>query len=258
MYGPHQKPPFHRAADDLERKPPEYLLYTQAQSHKFRGFPAASDQTFGEMKAAYYGMVSQIYWQVGLIVAQLQQQGLAEDALIVFTSDHGMPAKGPFLLDCMLQVPLLIAGPGVAAGRTVSELVEEVDLFPTISSFCDLELPPWLQGQDLSQALAGQEARAPAPRERIYAEAIDKKCIRTSDWKYIHYPGKAYGELYDLRRDPHELYNLFADQSHQVARMRAEFYQLLDDTEETIHPSYDRFEGVDPRTGTPLTHYHVW
>ena len=255
MYNPNDVPPFRRAEDDIAKKPPEYALYFKAAHHKYRGFDRASDATFRKMKAAYYGMVSQIDWQVGLIMDALEQKGVADETIVVFLSDHGeflgdhgIPAKAPFLLDCMLQVPCFIAVPG-RAGRTCDALVESVDLFPTLAQLAGVDAPECVQGVDLSPLMQGEQA---AVRETVFAEAVDKRCIRTCEWKYIHYPAKPYGELYNLSDDPFELDNLYDAQPQQRNEMQRAFYAHMDATEDFIHPRYDRFS--DEQT----THYMTW
>jgi arylsulfatase len=264
MYDPDEVPPFHRADDDIELKPPEYGLYFQEPTHKYHGFANASERTFREMKAAYYGMVSQLDWQLGLTLDALRERGLAENTIVVFTcdhgeflGDHGIPAKAPFLLDCMLHVPCIVSGPGIGSGQTRAELIESVDLFPTIARLAGYEAPEWVQGRDVTPLL-GEEAADFAPREAIYAEAVDKRCVRTGEWKYIHYPGKPYGELYHVSEDPHELRNLWDEEPTVRQRMRDLYYRILDETEDTRHPKYQRFGGIDPETGKEITHYLTW
>jgi len=260
MYDPDALPPFRRDPDDISSKPPEYGLYFQAEDHKFRGFAEASETTFRAMKAAYYGMVSQIDWQVGLLLDRLDEMGRSDDTIVVFLSDHGellgdhgIPAKAPFLLDCMLHVPCLVRIPGQDSGDR-NALAESIDLFPTLCGLAGIDTPDCVQGQDLAPVLAGGEEF----RELIFAEAVDKRCIRTKDWKYIHYPTKPYGELYDLREDPHELKNLFSERPEKVREMRDRFYACMDATEDFRNPKYQRFTGTDPKTGGDLTHYLTW
>ena len=264
MYSPGDVPPFRRRREDIGKKPVEYRLYCQCREHKYRGFEQASEQTFREMKAAYYGMVSQIDSQVGRVLETLRTRGLDRNTIVVLTSDHGeflgdhgIPAKAPFLLDCMLHVPLLLRLPS-CPGRDVDELVESVDLFPTLARLTGLDVPAWVQGQDLSPLADGVGHSGFQPREAVYAEMVDKKCVRTREWKYIHYPGKDYGELYDVRADPHELDNLFAQRPEKVADMQALYHRVLDATEDTVHPTYQRFSGLDPATGRDVTHYLTW
>jgi len=265
MYDPAHVPPFHQAAGDIAGKPPEYRLYFETPDHKYRGFPDAPEEAFREMKAAYYGMVSQLDWQLGLTLDALETHGLAENTIVVFTSDHGeflgdhgIPAKAPFLLDCMLHVPLIVRAPGAPQGASRPEPVESVDLFSTMARLAGLEPPAWVQGRDLCPSIWGQGSRDDAPRTAIYAEAVDKRCIRTAEWKYIHYPGKPYGELYHLTSDPYELENLYAQEAGIRKEMREAYYDTLDETEDFKHPSYQRFTGTDSETGQEITHYHTW
>ncbi|MDP6775586.1 MAG: sulfatase-like hydrolase/transferase [Candidatus Latescibacteria bacterium] len=264
MYDPDSVPPFHRSADDLEKKPAEYRLYFDAETHKYRGFRDASDETFRGMKAAYYGMVSQLDWQLGLILDTLKERDLEEDTIVVFLSDHGeflgdhcIPAKAPFLLDCMLHVPCILRIPGGRRGVSVDDLTESVDLFPALASLTGLETPECVQGQNLSPAVTSGQGAYQA-RDLVYAEAVDKRCIRTRDWKLIHYPGKPWGELYHLADDPHELNNVYDERPDVRDRMRLDLYRLLDETEDFRHPGYSRFTGRDPESGEEITHYLTW
>jgi len=265
MYRADEVPPFHRSVDDLKKKPVEYRLYFQAESHKYYHFSQASEQTFREMKAAYYGTVSQIDWQLGQVLQALQDRGLADNTIVVFTSDHGeflgdhgIPAKAPFLLDCMLRVPCLICAPqGIRKGVVTDELTESVDLYPTLCRLAGLEVPEWVQGRDLTPLLAG-DSRAFHSRTAVYAEAVDKRCLRTRDWKLIHYPTKPYGELYHLTEDPYELNNLYDELPDVRERMTLDYYHHLDAIEDFKHPSYSRFTGTDPATGQQVTHYLTW
>ena len=261
MYDPDTMPPFQQAKDDIAKKPPEYGLYFKAEHHKYRGFDQASDETFRKMKAAYYGMVSQIDWQVGLILETLKKKGVADNTIVVFLSDHGefmgdhgIPAKAPFLLDCMLHIPCLIAVPGRDAGDC-DALIETVDLFPTLAHLAGIDAPECVQGLDLVPVMDGEIAEV---RDTVFAEAVDKRCIRTREWKYIHYPNKDYGELYNLLDDPHELNNLYDELPEKREEMKQAFYVHMDATEDFIHPKYDRFTGENLQTGDSVTHYMTW
>ncbi len=262
MYNPDRVPGFHKSDDDLARKPYEYTMYFETDNHKYRGFPDASEQTFREMKAAFYGMVSQLDWALGLFLDCLEQRGMADNTVIVFTSDHGeflgdhgIPAKAPFLLDCMLHVPCIYRGPGVPHAVRSDELTESVDIFPTLCGLAGIDTPAQVQGKDCAVLLSD----SPAPlRDAVYAEAVDKKCVRTGKWKYIHYPGKPYGELYDVQADPHELRNLYDEMPDVRARLLEVFRSVIDRTEDFRHPRYQWITATHPRTGEEVTHYHTW
>jgi len=266
MYNPNDMPAFHKTEDDLKKKPIEYTLYLQAENHKFFPFADAPEQTFYEMKAAYYGMVSQIDWQLGLVLCMLKEQGLEDNTIVLFTSDHGeflgdhgIPFKAPFLLDCMLHVPCLIRVPGTGQpGIESNELVESVDLFPTLCSLAGFETPEWVQGHDVTALLTGNRNSVYRSRDAIYAEAVDKRCLRTKEWKLIHYPTKKYGELYHLKEDPYELNNLYDERLDVREKMTMDYYRYLDSIEDVKHPAYSRFTGTDPESGEQVTHYITW
>ena len=264
MYDPEGVPPFHRAPGDMEKKPIEYRLYFETEDHKYRGFPDASEETFRRMKAAYYGMVSQIDRQIGLVLDTLKERGLEENTIVVFLSDHGeflgdhgIPAKAPFLLDCMLHIPGLIRVPGAEGGTVCDALTETVDLFPTLARLAGFEAPECVQGKDLTPILTG-DSDGYEPRYAVYAEAVDKRCLRTREWKLIHYPGKPWGELYHLAEDPYEFNNLYDECPDVGDRMTLDLYHHLDATEDFKHPRYQRFTGKHPETGEEITHYHTW
>ena len=264
MYDPDGMPPFHRAPDDIAGKPVEYRLYFQAEDHKYRGFADASDETFRRMKAAYYGTVSQIDWQVGLILEVLEERNLEGDTIVVFLSDHGeflgdhgIPAKAPFLLDCMLHIPCILRIPGSGSDVECDALTETVDLFPTLASLAGFDPPEAVQGKDLTPLLTGDPDAEP-PRDLVYAEAVDKRCIRSREWKLIHYPAKPWGELYNLVEDPHELHNLYDACPDIRERMTLDLYRHLDATEDFKHPRYQRFTDTHPETGEEITHYLTW
>ncbi len=265
MYDPDKLPPFHRSDDDMARKPYEYTLYLGNKDHKFHGFTEASDETFRKMKAAYYGTVSQIDWQVGEVMKTLSETGLDENTLVVFTSDHGeflgdhgLPAKGPFLLDCMLHVPLFIHTPGQETGTRSNQLAELVDIFPTLVRRAGLQVPDCVQGKDLGPLLPDEGSDGFQERTYIFSEAVDKRCIRDHTWKLIHYPGKSYGELYNVVEDPHELKNLWDECADQREKMIADLYRHMDSIEDFKHPGYSRFTGTDPESGEEITHYLTW
>ncbi len=269
MYDPDAVPAFHRAPNDLKKKPVEYRLYFESQAHKFRGFKHADEATFRRMKAAYYGMVSQLDRQVELITEELTRGGLDANTIVTFlsdhgefTGDHGIPAKAPFLLDCMLHVPFILRVPrGMCAGNGArhDELAESVDVFPTVARLAGFEPPEWIQGRDLSPLLTGAPASVEQePRTAVFAEAVDKRCYRTREWKFIHYPAGSKGELYHLTDDPHELDNLYEERVEIRDRMILDLYRHMDAIEDVRHPSYARFGGVDPSTGKRVTHYMTW
>jgi arylsulfatase A-like enzyme len=158
----------------------------------------------------------------------------------------------------MLHVPCLIHVPGGRSGAAADDLVESVDLFPTLTHLAGLNTPEWVQGRDLTPLITGEGEGKYGSRQAVYAEAVDKRCLRTREWKLIHYPAKSYGELYHLSEDPHELNNLYAELPEIREKMTLDLYHHLDATEDFKHPRYNRFTERVPETGEEVTHYHTW
>lgn len=177
---------------------------------------------------------------LGRLYEELQSLGLRDDTLLVVTSDHGEglgehreTLHGFFVYETTLSVPLLIRGPGVVPGTRIENLVQTVDLLPTLVEM--LGLPPVqnpeASGVSLASALRGEPYR----REPVaYAESLvpllhfgwsDLRSIRRGKWKYIQAPRP---ELYDLESDPMEIRNLADSQPELVKGMRGALGEELD------------------------------
>jgi uncharacterized sulfatase len=191
----------------------------------------------------YLGCCWSIDRNVGRLREALDLYGLAEDTLIVYTSDHGCHFRtrnNEYKRSChdaSLRVPMIAAGPGFTGGRVCDELVSLIDLPPTILEAAGAEPLPIADGRPL-QPLAG--GRASDWRDAVFAqisEAEVGRAIRTRRWKYaVRAPDKdanrdagspryVESHLYDLEADPAELNNLVADSGH--ASTRAELQQLM-------------------------------
>lgn len=179
-----------------------------------------SDTELREIRRAYYAMVTDVDRNVGKILDTLDELGLRENTVIVFTSDHGdymgdhgRFGKGTPGYDCIMRVPCLIAYPGqIEAGSRVGGLVEATDLAPTLLEYAGVVREPSLQGQSMRALLEGDGAAA---RESVYGEYARPggpswAMVRTREWFYAANTGG--GEvLFDLQEDPDELHNVAAD-----------------------------------------------
>src|SRR5207245_3462464 len=121
------------------------------------------------------------------------------------------------LYDELLHVPLVIAGPGIHAGR-VAEQAQGIDLFPTLAALLGTAPPRGLPGHDLLAA----RAEAPAISETLYGLMPDGATtpivsLRTAEWKLIHAPALGRYELYDLRHDPAEREDRFGSAAEGAA-----------------------------------------
>ena len=173
------------------------------------------EKTLRVALAAYYAIISLIDDQIGRILACVDEMGLRDDTIIVFTSDHGdfageysKMAKG-WHYDCIHRVPFVWNWQGVfPLSKVYDELVETVDFFPTICSLLRLPVPKTVQGKNISGMILGTER---TERESIFYEFVGVKTVRTKDYKlnYGLVGEGEVGELFDLINDPHEYENLF-------------------------------------------------
>jgi choline-sulfatase len=152
--------------------------------------------------------------QVGRVLAALSERGLAENTIVVLWSDHGfhlgekeITGKNT-LWERSTRIPLVFAGPGVAAKARCEQPVELLDLYPTLAELCGLPSREGLEGQSLLPQLRDASARRERPA--ITSHNQGNHSIRTQRWRYIRY-GDGSEELYDMLGDPHEWSNVAAD-----------------------------------------------
>jgi iduronate 2-sulfatase len=183
----------------------------------------------------YYASVAFMDAQVGKVLGALDEAGLRDDTIVIFTSDHGYHlGEHDFwakvsLRDESAGVPLIVSVPGKKPAVCHS-LTELLDLYPTISSLCGLDVPERIQGKDISAMLDDPRHRV---RDAAFSAAPSRKgfLLREDDWAYIQYgeDGKGGIELFDMRVDPKQYNNLADDPAHEsvVSRFRAQFTAKL-------------------------------
>jgi arylsulfatase A-like enzyme len=197
---------------------------------------------------------------VGRILDFLDESGLAENTVVVYTSDngfflgeHGLYDKR-FMYEPSLRVPLLVRGPCVAEpGSTTHEFALNIDHAPTFLELAGLDVPDDMQGRSLVPLLRGELPTGwrTAFYYRYYHDPGDHETrahygLRTTTHKIVHYWRKDAWELFDLRADPDELVNLADDPRHAetLASLRA---QLL--REKAAVGDDDRMADVQPPHG---------
>jgi arylsulfatase A-like enzyme len=175
----------------------------------------------------YYGACEAIDASVGRLRKVLEEQGLAENTIFVFMSDHGchfMTRNQEYKRsthNSSLRVPLLIEGPGFENARQIQEVVGIVDIAPTLLDAAGVAIPNSVQGKSFFPLLRDAGARSAWPNKQLIqiSESMTGRAIRTRDWTYcVADPTGVTNEptstnyheyqLYDQRNDPHELVNL--------------------------------------------------
>ena len=192
------------------------------RDEKLAPFPR-TPEVVKEQLAAYYAMISQMDAQVGRIIDALQKTGLAENTMVVFTSDHGLAVGSHGLMgkqnlyEHSTRVPLLIVGPGIEAGSVCEQPVYLHDLVPTIADWARIDAPEFSEGKSLVGLLNGTSEQG---RESIYtAYKKVQRALRVGRWKLIHYPAIGRTQLFDLQNDPQETTDLSDHPDHQGTRL---------------------------------------
>ena len=181
--------------------------------------PLDQEETARSNYARYYALCSTLDRNLGRLVAALDDQHLAEDTLVVFTSDagdmlgsHGLEADNqPF--EEAVRVPLIVRYPmTVAAGSKNYALISTVDLMPTLLRFCGVDIPENVQGQDVSvhrESIYSSGKLGEPDEWRMLVRGLDKLVV-DRELNVTH--------LYNLGQDPFEMENLARDVSQDLKR----------------------------------------
>ena len=206
---------------------------------------------------------------VGALMRRLETQGTLDNTFVVFTSDNGYN-MGEHRLDIAkynqfeetVSVPLMVRGPGIAAGAHVSTLAENIDLAPTIADITGASTPDWVDGISLLPVLKGETTELPRehlllsrgliPLEKQALSAVEEfpetvvesprharlsdfNAVVTQRWKLVDYTDSDHEELYDLRNDPYELTNLMVGGWQSMRYLPPWQQDLVRDLRRTLH-----------------------
>ena len=212
---------------------PDYAAYREEGGQGLHGFHSHlhADDELRRSMACYYGMMSMIDQEIGRIMDALERLGIADNTLVLFSTDHGhflgqhgLIAKGAFHYEDMLRIPMIVRYPGVVpAGVRSNTLQCQVDWAPTFLSAAGIEVPGLMQGLDQLDVWAGDEAQA---RDWVLVEnrhnptTVHLRTLVTDRFKITVYRDGAYGELFDLAQDPDELHNCWDDPAYAETKSR--------------------------------------
>ena len=192
-------------------------------------------------RACYFGLCSYVDGMVGQVLAQLDASGLAENTIIILTSDHGdMNGHRGFwtkmvMYEDAIGIPLIIAGPGLPNGKTCETQASLIDIYPTALQACGIS--PTSEETGLPAHSLMDLATQETNEERVvYSEYHDGgsitgfSMIRDQRWKYVHYAGFP-PQLFDLESDPFERidFGLSAEHAEIRSRLLARMCNEFDD-----------------------------
>lgn len=275
MYDDVTLPPPAWREGEMSNKPHRQQLVVEWNRYD-RDYPGEDIDT---VRRLYWGMVSYIDNEFGHLMQTLEDAGLDDDTIVVFTADHGdymgdhrMIRKGPHVYESLVHVPLMVRWGDRFPARSTEAMAGNVDIFPTLCDLCGVEPPEGIQGVDLTPVLhgeteavrealyfehgnPGQPVRPGDLSEEQYAELAEdtghhlcetisrgrSRGVRWEDWKFVYNHGDV-DELYDLAEDPDELHNL-ADRGEHQDIVREGRHRLLEwevETEDPIPASPER------------------
>ncbi len=200
--------------------------------------------------AYYYGLITQIDYNIGRVLDELDRLGLADNTAVVYTADHGEMmsehgawTKGGQGYDATVRVPLILRCPGVIPeGARRKELACSIDLLPTLLELTNQPIPENVQGKSLVGPAKGGNG---AWRDTIFSEignSLENQCVttRTADTKYVRYHADGqvvYEQFFDLKNDPWEMKN---------ERDNTKCEKVLDDMRARLARWEDETEAVPP------------
>ncbi len=247
MYDPADMPIGQLVDGEMDHMPPPHqqTLRADADFSEFKQTPYGNhgyhshlhdDNDLRRAMAIYYGMISFMDHQIGQTLDALDRLGVAENTLVIFTTDHGhflgqhgLTAKGAFHYEDVLRLPFLVRWPGrVATGQTSNAIQSLVDLAPTFCDAAGVDIPLDMQGVNQLPVWTGQSelARDHAIVEnRHQPTAIHLRTYINDRYKLTIYRDRPWGELFDLHDDPDELRNRFDDPDY--ATIRASLFEQL-------------------------------
>lgn len=187
----------------------------------------------------YLGQCNSLDHNLGRIRAQLGDLGIADDTVLIYTSDHGCHFRTrntEYKRSChdgCIRIPMVACGPGFTGGRVVSDIASLIDMAPTILTAGGVDVPESMRGRALQQVV--HSAPADWPRE-AFLQISESQCgraIRTHKWTYSITAGPSRADsaeyhedfLYDNEADPYQHANLIADPAY--ADVRAELQSRL-------------------------------
>jgi arylsulfatase A-like enzyme len=226
-------------------KTPQYDRFRRTVAEPVRGFDdppiygcsyidleGKTDEDIARMRKFYYAKVTAIDEQVGRIMDAVEEKGLADNTIIIFTSDHGENLADHNLVykwlmtDQATNVPMMVRLPGKLQRSDIdNRLFTQIDVGPTVLDLCRIKPTVKLDGKSNKQrVLSGSDENVP---EMVYCFKQYLTMMRTETEKVINYAGQPYGEYYDLIKDPHESYNLYDTEKDKANRIEAKAYDYF-------------------------------
>lgn len=220
--------------------PPPHVAWLRAQrdaGKAVKGTPAAfacDEREAREAIALNYGSITHIDESIGRVLSELESLGLADNTVVIFTSDHGdylgdhqLLLKGPVHYQSLIRTPFIWADPAGPVGERSDALCSTIDLAPSILQRAGVAGYNGIQGRVLDCVDGSPDS--PARQSVLIEDEVQRvlfgfdrpprvRTLVTQQWRMTLYANATWGELYDLAADPHECSNLWDDEAHAAVR----------------------------------------
>lgn len=225
----------------------------------------AADVT--HLVAHYDGAVTYADMWLGIFLDSLRERGRLENTLVVVAGDHGESlgeherfGHGFGMYESILHVPLVVAGPGIASSRVVTDVVGLVDVAPTVLELCGISPLHTHQGRSLAPYLAGAAQPPSEPGRVAFSYGADRYSIRTARHHLVFAILPRTGQLFDprlhdIRADPDERHNLAAEQPALVQELVS---RVKDWAEQTAQSGQAVPSGLNPSLREQLRLFGYW
>lgn len=230
--------------NELTNKPPQHSAHQEyfrrADGDAQIDMKQASDKDIEHLRRHYYAKVSTIDEKIGEIMHSLDQKGYLDNAIVVFTSDHGdmlgdhkLPYKW-LMYDSVVHVPLIFWDTRYESFEQNNDLVSLIDIGPSILEAAGINVPSYLDGSSFYKKI--YENYDQPHRQYVICEDNYLTMIRSQRYKLIMYTDQEDdGEFYDLKNDPHELHNLYSDTTYSEVKNKLQLSLLQCMLKSTYH-----------------------
>jgi arylsulfatase A-like enzyme len=165
-----------------------------------------------EQLCEYYGLITHLDEHIGRILYKLENSKFAKNTIVIYAADHGLAMGSHGLLgkqsvyEHSMGCPLIFSGSGIPKNQSSEAFTYLLDIFATICHLTGVTTPPEIEGKNLQPIWEGKQSTV---RETLFLSFKKvQRAIRDDKWKLIRYPEINFSQLFDLKNDPDELYNL--------------------------------------------------
>ncbi len=238
---------------------PNYSTVQDPYSDDWQKLPPNYNQLVHDWLKVYYAQVANLDWNLGRVLTAVDQAGLADDTIFVFTSDHGemfgshgRQAKLIFYEEAA-RVPFLMRWPGkIRANQKTDALLGTPDIMPTLLSMLGLRVPPAVEGKDLSGvALGTGHADNEAAHMQgmgataAWVDGTEWRALRDHEYTYAIYHRDRKELLFNNRQDPFQMKNLAGDRTH--AAQLTHYRQISERWRKQQNDTFEACSWYEPR-----------